>query len=547
VRRRRATGITHRLDPIGDLHMAAGGSVELRMLGQALRSATAVKLHLLRVGADGSSSDVVVKQWTETSSMVFTLVGDHGYHITETETGPSDVRIDWVNIITNADQGALYSWQATEMCYADADYGLRSYRHVGTCAADTEHHLTTTSGGALASDVVWDHGGVSSWWPATPVLQLEDDSFAGTVRSNSGDVLVVFDAAGHVKWSVPGVQPEIATAGGELVASYGSAYYTFDSGGSAIGRFSDLPSYSWLQNGYVSSGSVARVGPTSLEWGSGYASMSGGNPSANGTAVGFVQNVESVPVFTEGGKSDSCSEVPSDGGVQIPLADDPDDVNRKYSTLYQDLKNSLLSINPSSGIGYLDVPANGATSSCFTFFNTWEPTEPHRSSEPLPPRAAYFDQLKAAAGSRRVFDGHSSTISMYEAGMLSPFKASISVALRSAKRIPVCRLLRNPQTRAAAQLFPRPNDPDASVRDVYMNTSPGAVKLWTESTILHETLHNLTGFEDYLDPGNREGVASPFHLKAFVGILDKRPGEDPFPGNTLVISQKLVAKGCAPR
>jgi len=223
------------------------------------------KLHLLRVGTDGTSSDVVVKQWTETSSTVFTLVGDHGYHITETETGPSDVRIDWVNIITNADQGALYSWQATETCYPDADYGLRSYRHVGTCAADTEHHLTTTSGGALASDVVWDHGGVSSWWPATPVLQLEDDSFAGTVRSNSGDVLVVFDAAGHVKWSVPGVQPEIATAGGELVASYGSAYYTFDSGGSAIGRFSDLPSYSWLQNGYVSSGSVARVGPTSLD------------------------------------------------------------------------------------------------------------------------------------------------------------------------------------------------------------------------------------------------------------------------------------------
>jgi hypothetical protein len=82
------------------------------------------------VGSDGSSADVVVKQWSKQVTTVFTLTAANpGYHITETETGPFNVNIDHYNsIITNAAEGVLYSWQARESCAANSEVGNRRNR-----------------------------------------------------------------------------------------------------------------------------------------------------------------------------------------------------------------------------------------------------------------------------------------------------------------------------------------------------------------------------------------------------------------------------------
>jgi len=64
-------------------------------------------------------------------------------------------------------------------------------------------------------------------------------------------------------------------------------------------------------------------------------------------------------------------------------------------------------------------------------------------------------------------------------------------------------------------------------KDVYLNTTPSFLNRITPGTLLHETLHNLTG----LDDGK---------LAAFVG-----PPSDPAPGNRITL--KLVEVGCAPR
>jgi hypothetical protein len=77
---------------------------------------TVSKLHLLRVGSDGSSSDVVAYQWSSSDSKVWTLSGSSpNYTATATETGTGPPAASWnapgANGITNADQGAVFSWQ----------------------------------------------------------------------------------------------------------------------------------------------------------------------------------------------------------------------------------------------------------------------------------------------------------------------------------------------------------------------------------------------------------------------------------------------------
>ncbi len=66
--------------------------------------------------------------------------------------------------------------------------------------------------------------------------------------------------------------------------------------------------------------------------------------------------------------------------------------------------------------------------------------------------------------------------------------------------------------------------------DVYLNTNPAFSKLvqkkLTQSTILHEALHNLTGLED----------------PALMETLGTSPGPN---GATDTINQVLVQNGCA--
>jgi hypothetical protein len=65
-----------------------------RLCGQDQTSVT--KLHLLRVGTDGASTDVVAQQWSGTTTTVYTVVagGDPSYHTAVTETGYETASVD---------------------------------------------------------------------------------------------------------------------------------------------------------------------------------------------------------------------------------------------------------------------------------------------------------------------------------------------------------------------------------------------------------------------------------------------------------------------
>lgn len=50
-----------------------------------------------------------------------------------------------------------------------------------------------------------------------PVLQLADGSYVGSAFGSTNNYMVAFDASGSVKWTVPGYNPDIATADGGML------------------------------------------------------------------------------------------------------------------------------------------------------------------------------------------------------------------------------------------------------------------------------------------------------------------------------------------
>jgi hypothetical protein len=177
--------------------------------------------------------------------------------------------------------------------------------------------------------------------------------------------------------------------------------------------------------------------------------------------------------------------------------------------------------------------------SCSTFFNG-DPT-----------RASYFGQLTNAVTTQVPYDGVQSTISQYDAGMLNTIlTANNPIAVKIYKNTPVCGLFKvykgnAPQglTVAAAQVTPPSGTP---ATDVYVNTSKQALKLLTQGTILHETMHNLSGLDDFVSSDFRTLFAfpAPYDLKTLLGI-EPTPGVDPTPGSTIDITAQLQQNQCA--
>lgn len=361
------------------------------------------------------------------------------------------------------------------------------------------------------ADVVWDQGGHTSD-PVEPVLQLQDGSFAGTVPSGSEDILLVFDTAGDIKWTLPGHNPVMATTGGGLVAATATSAYAFEASGAATEQISRVPAYSWDNRLYsLTTGGIAQISFPTVEWAASYAAMYGGNPSANGTFVGVAPPVQGFPVFALPYRGGFCST-----SLQ-PNNDPPIPLGGPALTKYQLLKQEITSA------GYLTV----TPSTCSNFFQL------------DPVRVLYFDQLQDAVTRQTPYDGSLTTISLYDAGMLSPTVAAVSpVSVSSYKTAPVCSLFLT-QSRAAAQLT-APNGP---ATDVYITTRPDILPLVSQATILHEALHNLTGLHDFLDLDQRIGTPPPFDLKTFMG-LELKPGINPRPRDTTDISEKLKEVMC---
>ena len=442
-------------------------------------------LALLRVNSSGASDNIHILDWKGGD-----MCGDG--------IGPPPV-----SMITNADQGILLTM---------AGAGLQN----GVIA------ITTGTGVSLIAAPGAFEGG-----PIAPVLQAQDGSFVGTASDFwTGDqYMASFDQTGAIRWMVPGnYQPQIATADGGLIATDPSgAAITFDQYGNATGALPGSPVQSWMKQTYTSGGGgVSDVVLRTAELATGYQSQAGGNPSSNGTSVGIAEPVEGVPVFLLDSWVPYC-EPPANGGAKVPLSG-------AALAQYDSLKLELLS-------------GGSLTSNSCQQLQGADPSW-----------ATYFAQLLIAVTRQIPWDGPLSSISQFDAGMSS---GKNPVDVRIKKVLPVCALfvpfhgpygLKPPSPGpaiAASQIVPPAGSP---ATDIYINTDPTFLNFLSQGTILHETLHNLTGVEDFVDTEWRQlyGYTPPYDLKSVVGI-EKTPGVDPDPkGFTHDITIQLEKNGCAP-
>ncbi|MGO9010158.1 MAG: hypothetical protein ACLQPN_08645 [Bryobacteraceae bacterium] len=201
-------------------------------------------LRLLRVDSSGAYDNMNVYDWTGVTSDLFPLVD--------------------LSMITNADQGILFTWADQEL---DNDFW------------SPKMALTMGAGATLVSAP--QPPGVESVFP---ILQAQDGSFVGTyLDADTGtNYMVAFDATGSTRWIVPNETPQIATADGGVIGQSG---ITYDQNGNATGMMARLPTQSWTGNEYASSGVVSSISvPPVFSDGADFWPQVGGNPSGNGTA-----------------------------------------------------------------------------------------------------------------------------------------------------------------------------------------------------------------------------------------------------------------------
>ena len=258
---------------------------------------TIYKLHLLQVGSDGSSSDSVIHQWTQTTSSVGKNYGPDGlypyfynnYTVQQSGTDP----VLQTEMITNADTGTLLSWRVYQQPYCAV---LTPSGNSSFCTANVgamgEFHLTTTTGSSVASDAVWSVPGtdpITTPFPVFPVLQLQDGSFVGSTYNAT---MLNFGPSGNIKWMVPNYGSQIATADGGVIATTPQVCgsngctpgipYTFDGNGNVTGQIGPFPTYSW--KGAYQVGSVVSIIPPFDLAGiaTTFAAVNGGNLTGNG-------------------------------------------------------------------------------------------------------------------------------------------------------------------------------------------------------------------------------------------------------------------------
>ena len=235
-------------------------------------------LRLLRIGTDGSSRKIPIADWAADQTDQCILGEPYTYsaecyagHWVTTGAGaiPS---VTMGYLITNADQGAVYSWAA--------DFGPSS---------GPQYNLSTISAGGYASTATQHIPGQTQ--PVQPVLQLEDDSFIGTVFTSFGVTMIGFDETANNRWLVPNYTPQVTSTGGVIAqSSDGVTTSMFDRSGNAAGHVASLPIQSWTGDTYPSSATnmpmpvlLSNIVP--VQYSRGYASGGGGSPSASGTYV----------------------------------------------------------------------------------------------------------------------------------------------------------------------------------------------------------------------------------------------------------------------
>jgi uncharacterized protein YjdB len=241
----------------------------LGILFETSTTDTLVHLMVLRVGSDGDSRKIDIKDWD--SKYMVQYPGSGPNLITQVGQIPS---VTAATPITNADQGSVLTWQLNFPAYCAS--GVMN----GAC--NTAVSAASTFGFAATVGTTVAYEG-STAGPIYPVLQAQDRSFFGT---DGGFDIIRFDQSGNTIWSVPNDSPEIATADGGVIGASG---ITYDSQGRANGQIA-TPIQSWTagESGIAYQyGSVDQTAftPAIIYATPDFSSFSGVNQSGNGTSA----------------------------------------------------------------------------------------------------------------------------------------------------------------------------------------------------------------------------------------------------------------------
>lgn len=439
-------------------------------IGDCIPGTNEYDLHLrvLRVAPDGSFSKIAIGDWTEIQSAAYTFSDQNdidwpGETITQSGSVPTSLAIS--GLITNADQGVVLSWTAPGYNYCASQYNPLQYNppHIpvpivtGCVQSPSINQLTAISGGGGGSSA-------STQVQLQPILQRADGTFIGQVY---GVGMGAFDQSGNILWTVPNYNPIMATADGGVIATTqnsngGLVTATFDANGNATGQAPNPQGYSWTAQRYGSSGgSLFDSALPPITPASSFETVAGGNLSGTPTAVPFLDWMEGMLIWGSG-RGPACQV--GIGTPKVPLGGNA-------LTQYNNLKQALL-----TG-GDLTCPSCTAFFSCDTTL------------------ASYFSKLASAVTNQVPYDGRTSTISMYDAGLWTEKDKTTNPRFpKSFQSTPVCTNFQNnngvlPDTVAEAQT-------QAPATDIYINSLKPMLPLLTQATILHEALHNLTGLGD---------------------------------------------------
>jgi hypothetical protein len=231
---------------------------------------TAVHLTLMRVGTDGSSSKIDVKDW-ESRNLRMSSGGQAFPHISSSVTTGAIPNLPWGQLLTNADQGAVLSWETDMPAYcASGTYNLNPCNT--QVSAATTFGFASTGGTALAFSASVSSGII-------PALQAQDGTFYG--NDNYYTKMIHFDQYGNTIWSVPNDYPQIATSDGGVIGYSG---VTYDDHGRATTQLGSMPTQSWLGNEYEV-GSIHRLASVPMSLASSFWAFVGANASGGGTAA----------------------------------------------------------------------------------------------------------------------------------------------------------------------------------------------------------------------------------------------------------------------
>lgn len=200
-------------------------------------------LRILRLGTDGSSLEITLGDWAYDFSPQV-INGSPQVQYTYTGGIPNLAG----SLLTNADQGVLYSWGG---CFLNPSTNL----------CNPQYSLTTVASDGTPTTVPTNIGGSnvpSSPYllsPVQPVLQRADNSYIGTANTSAGSSMMAFTASGQQLWSQPNDTPQIATSDNGIIGASGILY---DQDGNVTGQLASLPIQSWTGNSYQL-GSVDQV------------------------------------------------------------------------------------------------------------------------------------------------------------------------------------------------------------------------------------------------------------------------------------------------